>query len=456
MTKSNRNPLFAWLVVLPVFVMSSCRPSSEPKSISSSNPNKGHNEKVDSTDLVPKESILSKNDTRVSILLENSGSMDGYLSVNSEFKHVINQIARNAELLFPVETYYINTNKYPSQRTLSEFLLNLSPKGIGAGSKVYGDRRSSNLNIMFNKAVEVAKRSGVSILISDGIYSLQGISEIEKLKEVLNSEKLKTRNTLIESIEGTDLQTHLIQLYSNYNGRYYTVSNKNFNINNKKRPYYIWIFGNGEKVQEVLNEIKPTELPGYRNSANFFIIPKSGFKYSILPTGPGIMGEFQRSDYKSGFIHEIEDTDPSRTNNRFGFNMVIDLKSHLPLDGDFLNDIGNYEVISQQQAYSISRIVSVVDFDPRTITSLKALNKVDFTPSHNFYLEADGRLRLGKIQVNLKYNTPRWINESSTYDDSKYNTKTMGFALLMDAFIEAYSKLNDTEYLATTQLKVNK
>jgi len=440
----------AGILFLIFLTLSSCQPNSKPGKSGEEN-NSSSAQTVDSTNtLAPK---AKKSPVRnVSFFLENSGSMNGYLNYNSEFKDVVNQITRSIELDNSIETFYINTEVYPSNKSLDDFLKTLNAQGI----KGYGKQTTSDLNLMFSKAIERAKASGISILISDGIYSLEKVNEMEQLKGILKREKLATRNALIRAIRGTDFQTHIIKLESKFKGRYYTVDGNNFNINNEIRPYYVWIFGDGKEVQEILSIIKSRGLPGYQNSANFFIVPDKGLEYSILPNGPGKIGTFSRSDYETKVIHEIQDTDPARGEDSFGFNLMIDLDTWLPIDSEFLSDLDNYEVVSPQNSYSITRIEQADQFDSRTKTALKSLNLGSFKPSHNLYLKCEGRKRLGEIQINLKYVTPRWIESSSTFSDNEYNTKTMGFQILMEAFTEAYEVLNDTKYLATTNLKIDK
>lgn len=131
----------------------------------------------------------------VNIFLENSGSINGYLTGSSEFNQALNLVLHNAELEFTLNTAYVNTQVYPSKKTLSTFVNDLTPTGIKVG-----DQTTSNINYMFEEAIKATSNGSVSILVSDGIYSLPTLNTTQEVITALDAAKLETRNTLINVI----------------------------------------------------------------------------------------------------------------------------------------------------------------------------------------------------------------------------------------------------------------
>ncbi|NVK75108.1 MAG: hypothetical protein HWE24_16685 [Oceanospirillaceae bacterium] len=404
---------------------------------------------IEKTDTTVNQSV-SQPHNDIHFFLENSGSIDGYLNPNSDFISCINRLIRDAELGdHSISTYYINSGVYESNKSSSEYLRTLTVSGVSS----YGNRMTSDINSMFQEAIQRCKEGGVSILVSDGIYSLNlnGRDQSpEQLLDALNREKLVTRNSIVSAAEAFDLMTVVVKMESEFEGKYYRCNNANQRID-QIRPYYIWFFGNPSAIEQVVEDLSVEQLPGFVNQVKFIRSKNRTARYSILTRGDSKIGDFRSARGSADDVHEVFEAERAeRGANRglFGFSVAVDL-SDIQLPNSYLSSTSHYQISS---GYEMKNIYEVSDAD-----EWRSVNSLDFEPTHIIEIQTSGRF-LGDVSINLYNEVPGWIQESGNSDDTRSidETTTFGFATLMEGITEGYEKLNESQpELLTLTLSVN-
>lgn len=366
---------------------------------------------------------------------ENSGSMDGYVNGHYTIQVVLR------ELLFAIESksdnqkfYFFNTQPHPQGNGTDDFLKRLTTAGIKVGN-----RSASDLNLMLETVLSNTKDDDISMLVTDGIYSVNGDAEevIGKLKSASVGTYYKFKKRLGQS----DVQTILIKMESQFNGYYYPAGGGNVRVN-QKRPYYVWIFGTPERIDRVRKEIRFTDLPGYLNHATFQAKEKEAPYFSIH-TSYAKKGEFRndRSGVVGAQVTSIKEVEKDRRNGDFQFAVGVDMRKVTAEEAYLLNPM-NYNVSSDK--YQIKEIV------PAGNLIGKNANQIQGTPITHLIVLNTSSYPVDNLEISLSNKLPDWIGETHSNDDSKINgdsKTTFGFQYLIDGIARAYQKQsNSPEY----------
>jgi len=428
MMKTTFNFLKFSLFVLLLTIFS-CRPDRPPKN---ENPNK--------VVIVPKIEI-----GKVVFYLENSQSMFGYVNGLTEYVDVVSELSEKPD--FAAENTKREFNFINGGTPLSITPLGSNPailrNKLNTQGFRCGDIRKSNLNSMFQIALKKAQNDTISILISDGIYD---IGQPQSPLNALSNIGKETRTKFIERLVKGDVQTLMIKLNSNFNGIYYysSVRNEPIQINNKSRPYYIWIFGKSELLNKYFSEEYITKnLKGYDNYARFLNINENAIPYQVLPS-VNRKGNFKPDRNNK---HVIIDVKKDRNGNGFQFAIGVDFSS-LPYADSYLTSTGNYNC---NLGYKVKKIEKIKDNQKHGVTSFE-------NPTHIITIHTD-RSPFGKLNIVLKNEIPNWIQE--THIDNELNidkdsVHTFGFSFLTDAISGAYGYKNKGKNLASFTIEILK
>ena len=104
----------------------------------------------------------SSSEMAVNFYFENSASMNGYLE-GKNFKQVMHRIYGNLNA-YSVNPFFVNTKEYPQGDILNK---------IDDSNIKEGDIANSDHQFIFSNAIENAKENNLSIVITDGIYSVK-------------------------------------------------------------------------------------------------------------------------------------------------------------------------------------------------------------------------------------------------------------------------------------------
>ena len=251
---------FAFLVIAASINLQAC---TNRRNKQSSTKDNGANQPTSNS------KVPDKKATMVTFFIENSGSVFGYVRNFSEYVSAISELSEKPEFVSEntIRSFnFINGNILQIKHLGKDPILlknNLNVTGYNCGDILH-----SNLNEMFQKALDSCGDGLISILISDGIYD---IGEENAPFNALVTKGKETRSKFIKRLEKGDIQTILVKLNSSFDGDYCYASKRGRIAINHKRPYYIWIFGESSLLNKYFTEeYISTKLAGYESMVRFF------------------------------------------------------------------------------------------------------------------------------------------------------------------------------------------
>ena len=402
------------------------------------------------------ESITSANASSpvgaYEVFLENSGSMDGYVQGITTFEDDIYKLL--VDMGYAADTlnlYYINSKPIPYTGGVEKFINRLEPAEFKQRG---GNRSNSDLNQILQEVLDYTQQDQVTVLISDFIFSLKG----EDTEALLNNQQISLYNTFRRKLEQEAFATLIVKMHSDFTGNYYTKDNRPVYLSNVQRPYYFWLMGPADAIQSALTRLKIQQLGGFDHS------------YTLLPTDQSTTAPFytvlnntfrkgsfrtDRAQAGQGYVHGIENPqassrDDSRT---FQFSVAVNL-SGIAADASYLSEPNNYQV-SGYQLDTIMTIEQMSALHPRdqAMVEDKATHVLVFSTQGN---------NLNDLQVALKKQTPAWVQQTSSTDDTAIKQdqaeqdKTFGFRYLVAGVEEAYWNVFGREAYFTLEVSVKR
>lgn len=400
----------------------------------------GRNEEEQVQTQAPEEKNNQEVDEKLiyHIFLENSGSMDGYVRGTTAFEDDIYKLLVDLSYLADtVQVNYINTKVIPYQSGIQSFINNLEPETF---QKRGGNRSSSNLNQIFERVLKEVNEEEVSVLISDYIFSVGSGNTEGKL----NNQKISIYNTFRSKLQQEPFATLIVKLNSEFNGYYYNKNDQPISLNGVRRPYYIWLMGKQEAINDFRSQIRLHTLEGFENTymltANAEVIQPF---YTVM-NNYNKVGNFRADRNHSsntyvGGIQNIEPASRGMAEGQFGFSVAVDL-SKIPVDEEYLTNQDNYQV---NPAYSLENVKSIEEIDD---INTRDLSLIEGKATHILTFIAQGK-SYPDLQVALKKQTPAWIKATHTDDDtniksdSTQHKETFGFGYLVGGVEEAYQNI---------------
>jgi hypothetical protein len=368
------------------------------------------------------------------IYLENSGSMFGYVSGNGNFSSVVSTIAADCDLSFSKVNYNLVNGKSTNIGTnLASFL---KPVADVKAMKV-GDPSTSDLNLIFEKILEKAGNGNISMLISDGIYSINGAELIQNLR----SQSTLTRNNFVKRLRKESLTTFLIKYESKFTGNYYPAAGGEIRIN-QNRPYYVWVIGESELIKDKFKEGYFQNQPGFVDIVKFVKLNSGDVRCQY------VMHNIKGSAKVGSDKLVLNDADVN-SKREFAFSLAFNF-SKVPYNDEYFR---NNDVYANDKGYAVTEIISSKDLKPVAKVGLdteKFKHVVTFSKTGPPW---------GTMQVLVKNIVPNWIEDTNTDDDSiiiDNTSQTFGFKYLIDGIAKGYSHVNNTENIAKFQIKINK
>ncbi|HPE74630.1 MAG TPA: hypothetical protein PLC80_00995 [Draconibacterium sp.] len=379
----------------------------------------------------------------VNVYIENSGSMDGYVNGNTEFKGAIR------DLLVLLKHYYGNEEKIKvhfinnrirqtdTQIDLATFATNINQLWRVQGE----DRGSSNLNNVFKMILDKTDKETISILFSDCIYSIQG----RNAEGLLSDEKSLTKDAFLTRWrqDSLKLATTIVKMKSMFTGTYFDKDNVTTNLSGDLRPYYICVIGNNDVMSDFNRKI-PLEKDKIEGFDKKYIISTGTadeLYYSVLLRTENV-GRFKASRKASTkeHVHGIEDIDMKSRNrddissSKFTFAVAVDL-NNVPVEEDYLLGQDNYTLGDNN--FHIKDIKSI---DKNNINASDWVKISESNPTHLIILEATGSA-ISDVKVSLKKQMPQWIEQTNIIDDKNIKNnldKTFGIKYMIEGITEAY------------------
>ena len=380
----------------------------------------------------------------INVYIENSGSMDGYVNGNTEFKGAIRDLLVLLKHYYGqeenIKIHFINSEirRTDTKVDLATFAQNINTYWKTSG----GNKNSSSLNNVFKMILNKTDEKTISILFSDCIYSIDG----KNAEDLLSDAKSLTKDAFLSRwrVDSLHLATTIVKMKSKFTGTYYDKDNKKTSLSEDERPYYICVIGSDNLMLDFNSKIKMEKgkIEGFDNK---YIISSGEIEtpyYSTLLATENV-GRFKptRTMSTKEYIHGIEDISMPSNNRGAGgsdkltFAVAIDIKN-VPVEDDYLLNIENYRLNNNN--FKIKEIKSIDGnngIDPTDWNRVNAAN-----PTHIIVLEATGTA-LSDITVSLTKQVPQWIEQTNIIDDKKIKDnldKTFGIKYLIEGIAEAY------------------
>lgn len=352
----------------------------------------------------------------IKVYVENSGSMDGYVNGNTEFKTDLFNLLKllGGDISGDIEKYFINDSIIKVSVTDSQFSNGMS---VSLFQKLGGKRETSDIAELMAKVIKSNKPGEVSIFISDCVFDPQSDPDIEKRL----SQQKTTIQTAIKNKLKSDEEFSVVvyKLMSSFTGIYYNKVKPHVYLNNKQRPYYIWFFGDACKltrVRELLNkDIESRDGTKVFSETNYI---------KNIP--------YRCSAAKCNKARGKHIDDPRESHGKFTFKINADL-STIPLSQVFLLDTTNY-ILPKNKDYAIK--------------SVGKYKKKDKSFTHE--------IKISKIKGNIKEQTylivelkrpsiPTWVMDFNDLMGTDYlngahptNPRTFGLSSYISGVHDAY------------------
>jgi len=385
----------------------------------------------------------------ISVYIENSASMSGYVNGSTQFKDALRELLVMLKYEYEesnIKVYFINSEIYP---TNIKCKLEDLPSNLNINTISVGNTSSSNLNEVFKQVLSKTSKTNISILFSDCIYSING----ENTEELLEESKTLTKGVFLsKSKENIQLNTTIIKLNSLFNGEYWDKSNRAISIPNKLRPYYICIIGENELMNDFNAKIifDDDKIKGYENKSIITSTDYSKGKYFTVLTSTYTNGRFKpiKQISNSNYVGGIENVKVnSRSNELFSFAIALDLND-IPVEYAYITDTSNYKITNGN--FTIDRIEKI---EKKNIEAQDWLRIQNSGATHLVLLKANNS-SLSNVTFELKKQLPKWIKESEPLKgELEYKEgKTFGFEYLVNGISEAYQTVvpDQKNYLSIT------
>lgn len=406
---------------------------------------------ISNTPQLQDSTIPTSKASRINVYLENSGSMNGYINSNSDFKTAIADLLVLLDYNYSPDSvfmYFINSDIYPVRRSnpSTTFI-----KQLSAANFRVGDVGSTDLNDIFRILLSKTDSKTISILLSDCIYSIKGAAT----SHLLGMAKAETKGTFLQKSKLSDVgyTTTIVKLLSDFDGVYYDKDNK-AHIYNGKRPYYMCVIGSSDIMSDFNAKVplKSNTLQGFQNSFTLSTQSNDNIPFWSVLSATECSARFNpmKGEISSKYIRGIEDIElNNRTNDLFSFCMAVDMSKY-QVDEGYITSPQNYVVTKGD--------FSIVSITPIDQVSIKSVDKKYIgQASHIICLQANGNA-YSDIQIQFKNTIPNWVNQTNSEDDTKAvdDSTTFGIGYMVGGIAEAYAQQNKDSNFYTIDIPISK
>ena len=363
-----------------------------------------------------------------SAYIENSGSMDGYVNGNTEFKEALSNLLSDIkirDLADTLDMYYINAKKSRFPGKMEDFILNLTPK-------TFRDRRTApgttDIANLIREVVEQAPSNEISLIASDFIFSA---GKGNNSKDHLTSQEIKLKNIFSGLLhERPERELVFIKLRSKFSGTYYDYEEGLHSVD-ARRPYYVLVLGPSAGMKAFMDRIDVTRISGYENHYYLKLQDGDALPYKVTQYHKG--GSMFRpcTQNPATCIQNPVPAGRGAQEGIFQFSLAVDL-SGIYLDESALADVAHYAVTPG--SYTLAEVKRISAEEREKDPTLEAY-------SHFLVLQSD-QPALGTIRVSLLDELPEWVAASNSMDDRNQEgaelDSTFGLLYLISGMHEAF------------------
>lgn len=377
----------------------------------------------------------SKSVKHVSIYLDNSGSMKGYV----DFAGVNNGSQARASIIGTLSNMMDNVHDtYNIESVCKCGGFNYARRDFLRGMENFSIFKGAvtELHNMIQLVADSTSKNGVSVIATDLVMSYGKNKLIAEKDSFYNYHQLEQLGAQVhnamEKCKNKNLQVVVLQYYSDFNGKYYYNYTENLKPNKyantlmTNRPYYLVVLGSEENIRSMMaNNCFNRADHVY---ASFYMgEPKHTQKYILE------MDDNSRVAWNIGDPDNTEAKGSIMTNTGFG-----DETSVLYFSCKKIN-IPNYICLTDEgklvPEWDSSVISRVEEVSVGTASTQKF--KVTINPHNKLRTSNDVWIRLNS--------NVGWISDASTDDDTidDITKKTWGFSTVMQNINKAYRGTKD-------------
>ena len=330
------------------------------------------------------------------VFIENSGSMDGYMTpANSQLKSDLNALVsaislvqdpvNKKPLVDTVELNYINSRPIAIHQSISDFTANLNAASFQRGG---GDRSSTSLQDILNNIQEQTAPGEVSILVSDMIL---GLKTGQSPESVSTNIEVALRRQLNKRPEWA---IAIWRMLSDFDGKYYqdTGATKL----QAKRPYYIFIMGDRDQLYSLLADGQlPANMPLYANRSHQMILEPTEKQLSYAVSPNAVFGSITLDRKEKNVIAEASLGKGMQKEPSLSFEVKLQ-RPHLLQSGSYLLEASNYQV--HPRGYQVTKLREGDD--------------------GSIYIRlASSSIIKGNLKVSLLQQMPNWVTDVHAEDN---------------------------------------
>lgn len=349
---------------------------------------------------------LSK--AKVSLYIENSGSMDGYMIDGSSFKDaVFGYITAVNKYVGKTEFYFINTSILPDRIPLEDLYRSFN---VASFSKAGGNRGHTDLSKMIKKILSRTDDHTVSVFVSDCILDLpQGPARDYFINNQISTQAI-VENKLKEN---RNLSFVVYRMMSRFSGYFYNSGGtKKIDAD---RPYYIMVVGPWQLVSSITRKVPVENVPGAKLTVQTSFYPE----HQPVMTITNVNG----NEYKDGVCTLL----PDRQKARFRIKLLADMSS-VPLDGKELTDVSTYRITNKNLK----------------IEYIERIKDAGSPYTHIITLSVPTQVRPSDFTIYIpRRKAPIWISQANDDTGIFIGRKTTGIKYFLNGIGAAYGNDNN-------------
>lgn len=355
----------------------------------------------------------------VDFYMENSASMDGYVTGRTSFKDVLGKMMVSAKgLCRSVSFNFINDSVYKIAESPVVFIQNMDAAKIKVGNV-----GSTDINLIFRNLLRNTRKNKIAVLFSDCIYSVKNVtSELDNAKNA-------TTDAFLDAIKANpDLATVVMQLKSEFSGIYYDRYDRPLACD-KMRPYYVVMVGDKAALKTLCDGMKLAQMPGMLHSCGFSTDSWTLDESTACTIISDYTNAHRIKKSKNGL--DIDEIKLDRESSKLRFAVGIDMQGLLA-DEAYLCDVANYEVSPSD--YKVLQVIR---------TSDAAKSDFSHTPMQPYAVQLEVPVGhfANNLTLSLKNNIPAWVKKANVRDDAGFVPQpTQSFAIeqMVEGIFNAY------------------
>ncbi len=413
------------------------------------------------------------NKVKILFVLENSGSMAGFLVGNSAFKENITSLASSLDkisgnLKERPELLNVITRETPDTTYIDSIALSELPQQYFTAGSTAQSKQLASTSLEFNQKIKTGLAidqtspidgiiqnclnedtdSNVTVLISDFVFDdrsqdcgslLSGIKG--RIQSIFNDKAGENKNFAV----------NVYRFVSSFSGPYETCDNGSMTLNSPNHPYFVWIFGN-KRIVDYIN-VKLEEDQSFRPTHVYFF-GKNSETITFEPLQFSHREGQWIFDSTAVMLKNVSAIGTQPVKITFGLDLN-EFPNSLK-DSSFLAKNLKFEASGLKlHTWKLKRPDEIKNgIDPKDQIRFK---------KYNWFVEmviSEPTVPTAELEIELINNQDRWFDSLTTANDALpgelSNGKTFGLKQFLNGVESAFSQGSSASYLFEIKIKVEK